>query len=139
MVTFVDTEPLRPQIDSIVLTARQLEFLKLSIDDKVPAYIIALRLPDSYDTLKTILCNTESAKLSSTGVASQILAEEQRRIRTSGGNAVAFYAKAKRLTRTRTRTKSMAERIILTGVMGVGLSLPMIDVVRQGNRSCAER
>jgi hypothetical protein len=47
----------------------------------------------AYDTLKTILCNTESAKFSSTGVTSQILSEEQHRIRTSGGNAAAFYAK----------------------------------------------
>ncbi len=53
-----------------------------------------MALPDSMSTLKTILYNMPSEELSSDGITTQILNDEQRRIRSSGLEVTTFYSKA---------------------------------------------
>jgi hypothetical protein len=69
---------------------------KFTIDDRVIAYTLILCLPGSYSTLRAVLRNTGSSKLTSKWVAYQILAEEYRLVQQSGGSATAFYTKTKR-------------------------------------------
>jgi hypothetical protein len=78
------------------LTVQQLTMAGLSIDNKLLAYLLVLRLPDSYLTLKTVLSSLDSAKAMSKGMLLQILSEEHQHIQLSGANAMAFYAKAKK-------------------------------------------
>jgi transposase InsO family protein len=92
-----DTEPMQPQLSSFSLTAQQLGSAGLPVDDKLLAFLIVLRLPDSYSMLKTVLSALDSAKVSSKSVTSQILAEERRRVsKSAGGDVVAYYAKVKK-------------------------------------------
>src|SRR6267142_1717117 len=94
MTPFSDAEPLEPQIDQLRLTARNLETARFAMAEKYLAGIIIMRLPESLSTLKTILANTDDAKLSVKGITNQVLADEARRIRASGErNATAYFAK----------------------------------------------
>ena len=52
LATFSDTEPLWPQLDAAVFAAQKLESVNLAIHDIALAYLLALRLPESYSTLR---------------------------------------------------------------------------------------
>ena len=93
-VSLKDSEPLQQQLDNVVFAAQQLEAAGLPIGDKVLAYHLALRLPDSYATLRTILTSSDATKITSKWVIDQVIAEEHHCITQSGGAASAFYAKA---------------------------------------------
>src|SRR6266850_324038 len=100
MTPFSDAEPLEPQIDQLRLTARNLETARFAMAEKYLAGIIIMCLPESLSTLKTILANTDDAKLSVKGITNQVLADEAHRICTSGEHdATAFFAKAKPTSR----------------------------------------
>jgi hypothetical protein len=45
-------------------------------------------------TLKTILAHTDRANLTSKAIMNEILVDEARRIRVSGGDAITYFAKA---------------------------------------------
>ena len=93
-VSLKDSEPLQQQLDNIVFAAQQLEAAGLPIGDKVLAYHLALHLPNSYATLRTILTSSDATKISSKWVVDQVITEEHHRITQSGGAASTFYAKA---------------------------------------------
>ena len=96
LATFSDTEPLWPQLDAVIFAAQKLESVNLAIHDVVLAYLLALRLPESYSTLRTVLTSSDSTKISSGWVVDQVIAEEHHRISQSGGNATAFFTKPKK-------------------------------------------
>jgi hypothetical protein len=95
MSPLIDTEPMQSQVNTLILMVQQLAMARLPIDDKLLTYLLILHLPKSYSMLKTILSNSDSTKATSKGMAFQILLEECRCIQSSGGNAIAFYTKAR--------------------------------------------
>ena len=92
-VSFKDSEPLQQQLDDVIFAAQQLEAVGLPIGDRILAYNIAIHLPPSYSTLRTILTSTDSSKISSKYVVDQVVAEERHRITQSGGAASTYFAK----------------------------------------------
>jgi len=64
------------------------------LEDKVLAYIIVLKLPDSTATLKTTLSATGASEISTEAVVSQIILDERRRVRASGVGTIAYFDKA---------------------------------------------
>ena len=90
----VDSEPMEPQIASIVSIARQLNAINFPVSDQWLTGMLRVKLPPSWNTLKTVLAHVDDGKLTSKGVIAQILAEEHRRICEDGGDAKASYAKS---------------------------------------------
>jgi len=91
--TFSDSEPLEPQINTLIRAARTITSLGLALEDKLVAFAIISSLPPSLTTLKIILSTSSASSLSSEYVKSQIILDEQRRVRDSGVGATAFFAK----------------------------------------------
>ena len=91
--TFTDSEPLQPQLDKVIFANHQLEAANVIIPDIVIAHYIALHLPDSYSTLRTVLTSSDSTKMTSKWVIDQVVAEEHHRITKFDGNANAYFAK----------------------------------------------
>ena len=89
-----ESKALEPQIDRLVHVARTLNTLGFHIEDKAVAYTIALKLPDSMETLRTILSTTEPSEISTEAVVSKIIFDERRRVRASGVGTDAYFAKA---------------------------------------------
>jgi hypothetical protein len=96
MTPLVDTEPMQPQINALILALQQLAMAGLSVNDKLLAYLLILRLPESYLTLKTVLSSLDSTKAMSKSMLYQIYAEERRCIQLLGGSVVTFYVKAQK-------------------------------------------
>jgi len=94
MTPFLDSELMEPQIANLISITRQLSDLKFLMTDNWVTGLIKVKLPASWETLKTILTNTEEGKLTSKGVIAQVLAEEHHRIHEAGGDATAYYAKS---------------------------------------------
>jgi len=92
--SFMDTEPLQPQINKVVYVAQQLETLSFPIIDHLLAFLLAIRLPDSYAMLRTIITNSDASNITSRWVADCIIGEESHRLNNFEGNKSAFYAKA---------------------------------------------
>jgi len=63
------------------------------MNNKVIAFTIVMALPESMNTLKTILFNTRGEDLLIDGVMSQIYLDEDHHVRASGSSAVTFFAK----------------------------------------------
>jgi gag-polypeptide of LTR copia-type/GAG-pre-integrase domain/Integrase core domain/C2H2 zinc-finger len=91
-----DTKSLQSQLDAIMFLAQQLAITGYPIDDRVLGCILAFHLPDSYATLCTVLTTQRTSSVTSKWVTDQILAEEHHHISKTGGNATAYYAKAKK-------------------------------------------
>jgi len=91
--TFRDSDPMELQIADVVAIARQLTDIGFPILDQLLASAIRVKLPESWDTLKTVLANTTGGAQTSKGVISQVLAEEHCCVHAAGGNATAYYAK----------------------------------------------
>jgi len=73
---------------------RQLTDIGFPITDQLLVGAIRVKLPESWNTLKTVLANTGGKGQTSKHVISQILAEEHRRIRAAGGDATTYFAKS---------------------------------------------
>jgi hypothetical protein len=93
-ITFCDLDPMEPQIAEVVLTTCQLMDIGFPITDQLLASMIRIKLPESWNTLKTVLANTGGMAQTSKGVISQVLAEEHRRVHAAGGDAATYFAKA---------------------------------------------
>ena len=91
--TLSESEPLQPQINTILLVASKVTTLRLSLDNKLVAFAIISSLPSSMSTLKKILSNTKPSDMTTENVMSQIVLDEQQRVRESGTSASAFFAK----------------------------------------------
>jgi hypothetical protein len=91
---FINSEPMEPQINNIVSIARQLNAINFPISDQWLTGMLRVKLPPSWNTLKTVLANVKDKKLMSKGVIAQILAEKHRCIREDGRDAKAYYAKS---------------------------------------------
>jgi len=97
---FSDTEPLEPQIDQLQLTTQNLETAGFTMAKKYLTSIIIMCLPKSLSTLKTILANTDDAKLSVEGITNQVLADEAHWICTlEERDATTYFAKMKSTSR----------------------------------------
>jgi hypothetical protein len=92
--TLSESKPLEPQVNTLVRVARTLNTLGIDLEDKVLAYIIVLKLPDSMTTLKTTLFDIGASEISTEAVVSQIVLDEQRRVRASGVGTAAYFARA---------------------------------------------
>jgi len=78
MSPLVNTEPMQPQVNALTMTVQQMASAGLPVDNKLLAFLLILRLPNSYNTLKTVLSSMDSSKATTKGMASQILAKECR-------------------------------------------------------------
>ncbi len=94
MTPFIDSEPMEPQIANVVSITCQLNNMGFPVSDQWLTAILKVKLPESWETLKTVLANAEEGKQTSKGVISQILAEEHRRIRAAGGDTTAYFTKS---------------------------------------------
>ena len=94
MTPFVNSEPMEPQIANVISIARQLNAINFPVSDQWLTGMIKVKLPLSWNTLKTILAHVKEGKQTSKGIIAQILAEEHHRIREDGGDAKAYYAKS---------------------------------------------
>jgi len=93
-MSFKDAEPMQPQVDRCVYAAQQLETVGFPIAENLLAFLLAMRLPESYSMLRTVLTNSDASTITSRWVADRIIGEEQHRLRNFEGTAAAFYAKA---------------------------------------------
>jgi gag-polypeptide of LTR copia-type len=92
--TFSDSKPLQPQIDSLMHSSRIISSLGITLDDKLVAFAIISSLPRSLSTLRTILLITNPSELSTEYVRSQLISDEQRRVRESGMGTTAYFSRA---------------------------------------------
>jgi len=94
MTPFLNSELMEPQIANLLTITHQLSDLKFPMTDNWVTGLIKVKLPASWETLKTVLANAEEGKLTSKGVIGQILAEEHCCIHMARGDATAYYAKS---------------------------------------------
>jgi hypothetical protein len=85
---------MEPQIAEVMSIAHQLTDIGFSIIDQLLAGAIRIKLPESWNTLKTVLANTGGTAQTSKGIISQVLAEEHRHVHAAGGDTTTYYAKA---------------------------------------------
>jgi hypothetical protein len=90
---FVDSEHMESQIANIVSIMHQLNAINFPVSNQWLTGMLRVKLPPSWNTLKTVLAHVDNGKLMSKGVIAQILAEEHCRICKDGGDAKAYYAK----------------------------------------------
>jgi len=93
-LSFKDTEPLQPQVDHCVYAAQQLETVGFPIVDSMLGFLLAMRLPESYLMLCTVITNADTSTITSKWVVDCIIGEEKQCLRNFGGTAAAFYTKA---------------------------------------------
>ncbi len=108
--TLSDSKPLEPQIEELLRAARVLSNAGPGFEDKMIAFFIIISLPPSLSTLKAILSGTELSKLSSQYIISMVVVDEQRRIRDSGVDAVAYFANAARKGRGKGKGKGKGKK-----------------------------
>ncbi len=94
MTPFIDSEPMEPQINNVISITRQLNAINFAVSDQWLTGMLRVKLPLSWNTLKTVLAHIEDGKLTSKAVIAQILAKEHRRICEDSGDAKAYYAKS---------------------------------------------
>jgi len=93
-IAFCNSDPIEPQIAEVVSIAHQLMDIGFPITDQLLAGAIRIRLPESWNTLKTVLENTGGMAQTSKGIISQVLAKEHHHVHTAGGDMTAYYTKA---------------------------------------------
>ena len=91
--TLSKSEPLQPQINTILLAASKVTTLGLPLDDKLVTFAIISSLPPSMGTLKKILSNTKPSDMTTENIMSQITLDEQQHVHESGTSASTFFAK----------------------------------------------
>ena len=104
-----ETETLEPQINKLLQAARNLDSLGFGLADKVLTFVIMMALSETMSTLKTILYNMPRNDLMSDGIVHQILIDKQRHICASGLATTAYYAKASKLGKLKTKTEKPAK------------------------------
>ena len=95
----MDSEPLQPQMDTIVFATQQLKSTDtkaVTIHNTVIRYLLMLHLPALYSTLHQVLATSDSAKITSKWVTDQVIAKKHHQIMQSGESAIMFFAKAKK-------------------------------------------
>ena len=91
--TLSESEPLQPQINTIILAASKVTTLGLPLNDKLITFAIISSLPPSMGTLKKILSNTKPSDMTTENIMSQIALDKQQHVHESGTNASVFFAK----------------------------------------------
>ena len=91
---FVDSEPLEDQLNAFLNNISLINQIKgLDVfDNELRAIAIINALPDSLETLRTVLSG--SSTITTDDVTNRILSDERRRIVSSGIGATAFFARA---------------------------------------------
>jgi len=79
-MSFKDAEPMQPQVDCCIYAAQQLETVGFPIAENLLVFLLAMRLPESYLMLHTVLTNSDASTITSRWVADCIIREEQHRL-----------------------------------------------------------
>ena len=108
--TLSNTEPLEPQINSLIQAARTITALGLTLEDKLIAFAIISSLPPTLTTLKIVLSTSSATTVSSEYVKSQVILDEQHRVRDSGVGATAFFAKVPKKEKTKKRSEDKVKK-----------------------------
>jgi hypothetical protein len=108
--TFSEFEPLEPQINRRLLAARTLEALGCPLGNKTLATLLMIALPGSMSALKSILYDTPTAERCPDHITSQILLEEQRRVRESGESIAVYYSKAAKRVKSKDKSDERDEK-----------------------------
>jgi hypothetical protein len=89
-----DTEPLEPQINTMINTSHHLTKARFSFTNQQIAHTITNALPMSHRMLKIILNNLSPLDQTAKNIKLRIFTDEDSRIHESRDRAAAFYAKA---------------------------------------------
>ena len=92
--TLSESDPLEPQINTLICAANTISNLGLTLNDKLLMFTLISSLPSSFSTLKTILSTTKPTDLTVEYVKSQVILDEQRRVRESRVGTTAYFVKA---------------------------------------------
>jgi LTR polyprotein gag-polypeptide-like protein len=101
---FTNTDPLEPQINSLLCLVHAVKNLGWNLGDDVIVPVIILALPASLGTLKTVLANASEEPFLAE-LKAQILANEQHWICESGIGKTAFFTKAAKKTKDKDNKK----------------------------------
>jgi len=77
---FVETEPLEPQINQMLLVAQSLSSLGSPVPEKHLAFQLVSALPDSFELLKVLLNQIPHTKLSTDRMIAMIIDDEKRHV-----------------------------------------------------------
>jgi hypothetical protein len=94
MTPFLNSKLMKSQIANHLTITCQLSDLKFLITDNWVTRLIKVKLPASWEMLKTVLTNAKEGKLTSKGVIGQILAKEHHYIYVARGDTSAYYTKS---------------------------------------------
>jgi hypothetical protein len=98
-----ESETLEPQINKLLQAVQNLDSLGFGLAGKVLSFVIVMALPETMLTLKTILYNTRGTDLISDGIIHQILIDEQCRVQALRLAATAYYTKAAKTGKQRSK------------------------------------
>ncbi|GBE88168.1 Retrovirus-related Pol polyprotein from transposon TNT 1-94 [Sparassis crispa] len=116
--TLSDESPLEPQLNTMQQKAHILETLGLTLDDTLIAIAMAISLPPSYSTLRTILMASDS-KLTVEKVVNEVLSEEKRRGETTAASAlIAKHADTKSKSKGKDKDKKKKGKCAFCGYTG---------------------
>ena len=103
---FVDSEPFENQINLFLNNVSLINQIKGQdmFDDELTAIAMINALPDSLETLRTVLSG--SPTITTDDVRNRILSDERRRIVSSGISTTAFFAKAAKKSKKGDKSKS---------------------------------
>jgi gag-polypeptide of LTR copia-type len=100
-----NTEPLGPQIDTIIEAAHGIAEAGAPLGDPHIVYAIMMALPSSLETLKTILDSLPLIDQNPENYKAWILSDERHRIRATGDTVATFYAKASKKVKKKEKKK----------------------------------
>ncbi|GBE82734.1 hypothetical protein SCP_0411190 [Sparassis crispa] len=116
--TLSDESPLEPQLNTMRQKAHILETLGLTLDDTLIAIAMAISLPPSYSTLRTILMASDS-KLTVEKVVNEVLSKEKRRGETTAASAlIAKHADTKSKSKGKDKDKKKKGKCTFCGYTG---------------------
>lgn len=103
---FVDSEPFDDQLNAFLNNVSLINQIKGQdvFDDELTAIAMINALPDSLETLRTVLSG--SPTITTDDVTNRILSDERRRIVSSGVSATAFFAKAAKKAKKGEKSKA---------------------------------
>jgi len=105
---FVETEPLEPQINQMLLAAQSLSSLGSPVPEKHLAFQLVSTLPDSFELLKVLLNQIPHTKLSMDCVITMIIDDEKWHVQASGESPLAFFAKVAKKAAEKGKEKDKA-------------------------------
>ncbi|GBE88792.1 Retrovirus-related Pol polyprotein from transposon TNT 1-94 [Sparassis crispa] len=116
--TLSDESPLKPQLNTMQQKAHILETLGLTLDDTLITIAMAISLPPSYSTLRTILMASDS-KLTVEKVVNEVLSEEKRRGEMTAASAlIAKHADTKSKSKGKDKDKKKKGKCAFCGYTG---------------------